>query len=97
MTCRKGSTKLPVESFSRPCTKSPDSYLNDDSASHNLEHFLSAGVRKRHNVLTIFHKWMYEKCNFGKLRIRQAYRVAYLLFLHCYLRRQNSHRFASVS
>lgn len=39
--------------FSRPCTKSPDSYLNDDSASHNLEHFLSAGVRKRHNVLTI--------------------------------------------
>lgn len=53
MTCRKGSTKLPVESFSRPCTNSPDSYLNGDSASHNLEHFLSAGVRKRHNVLTI--------------------------------------------
>lgn len=39
--------------LSRPWTKSPDSYLNDDSASHNLEHFLSAGVRKRHNVFTI--------------------------------------------
>lgn len=42
--------------FSRPCTKSPDSYLKDDSASHSLEHFLSAGVRKRHSVFTIWRR-----------------------------------------
>lgn len=38
----------------RPWTKRPVSYLNEPSGWQSREHFLSAGVRKRHSVSTIY-------------------------------------------
>lgn len=39
--------------FSRPWTNRPVSYLKEELALQRREHFLSAGVRKRHRVRTI--------------------------------------------
>lgn len=50
---QKNRTFLSILTLSKPWTKSPDSYLKEDSFLQSLEHFLSDGVRNRHNVLTI--------------------------------------------